>query len=260
MCKVLSISKSQYYYQKAVKKIDSKLENMVISIFNKSKKNYGSRKLSVELRKHSYRLSRKRIRQIMVKYELVSNYCKKQYRHHSTKCNEAMIANIVDRKFKPGLTQDVIVSDLTYVNVSGNWNYICILIDLYNREIIGFSVGKHKDADLVRRAFASIKSSLYKVKIFHTDRGMEFRNNKIDEILKTFNIERSLSKKGNPYDNSVAEATFKIIKTEFVKDKIFKELKELRTDFYDYVNWFNNHRIHSSLGYRTPKEFKYMSE
>jgi len=260
MCKILSISRSQYYYQNKINKIDSKLENLVISLFKKSRKNYGSRKLCIEIRKHSYWISRKRIGQIMNKYDLVSKYCKKQYRSHSTKCNSAKIANVIDRKFDPGLTKNIIVSDLTYVKVASKWNYICIIVDLYNREIIGFSVGKQKNADLVQRAFASIKSSLFKMKIFHTDRGMEFRNQKIDKLLEIFNIERSLSKKGNPYDNAVAEATFKVIKTEFVYGKKFMNLKELDIAFNDYVNWFNNQRIHSSLGYKTPKEFKYVSE
>lgn len=260
MCKTLSISRSQYYYQNRVNQIDSNLENLVISLFKRSRQSYGSRKLNIELRKHSYKISRKRIRQIMNKYDLVSKYCKTKYKSHSTKCNSAKIANVIDRNFKPGLTKNVIVSDLTYVKVADKWNYICIIIDLYNREIVGFSVGKQKNADLVKRAFASIKSSLFNMKIFHTDRGMEFRNNQIDQLLETFNIERSLSKKGNPYDNSVAEATFKVIKTEFVHGKKFMKLQELEIAFNDYVNWFNNQRIHSSLGYKTPVEFKYVSE
>ena len=134
------------------------------------------------------------------------------------------------------------------------------MLNLYNREIVGFSAGKHKNAELVREAFATVKSSLYDLKIFHTDRGSEFKNKEIDEMLNTFKIKRSLSKKGNPYDNSVAEATFKIIKTEFVMGKNFKKLDELRISLFDYVNWFNNDRIHGSLGYLSPIEYKKLSE
>lgn len=82
--------------------------------------------------------------------------------------------------------------------------------------------------------------------MFHTDRGNEFKNKAIDETLETFHINRSLSMKGYPYDNIVAEATFKIIKTEFVKNEKFDDLEELQYKLADYVNWFNNHRIHSS--------------
>ncbi|KXG74500.1 hypothetical protein AN619_23210 [Thermotalea metallivorans] len=83
-----------------------------------------------------------------------------------------------------------------------------------------------------------------------------FKNKIIGETLETFNIKRSLSMKGCPYDNAVAEATFKVIKTEFVKRHVFGSLDELQLELWDYVNWFNNHRIHSSLGYLTPCEHK----
>jgi len=253
---MLKTSRSLVYYKPSVKWIDSRLENLVISIFDKSRKNYGARKIDQELQNHSYKISRKRIRKIMVKYGLVSSYTIKNYKPYKSKCNDENISNVIDRNFKPGLTQNVIVSDLTYVKVGVNWNYICILLDIFNREIIGFSAGTKKNAKLVKRAFATVESPLCDLKIFHTDRGSEFKNSSIDEMLKTFEIERSLSKKGNPYDNSVAEATFKIIKTEMVMGKKFKSIDELKLNLFDYVNWFNNHRIHGSLGYLSPIEYK----
>lgn len=148
------------------------------------------------------------------------------------------------------------MSDLTYVNVKGQWNYVCILIDLYNREIIGYSAGANKTSELVLNAFKTVKSSLECIRIFHTDRGNEFKNKAIDNLLKKLNIKRSLSKKGCPYDNAVAEATFKIFKTEFAFNKIFKDLEELNLQLFDYVNWYNNIRIHGSLEYLTPVAFR----
>ena len=94
--------------------------------------------------------------------------------------------------------------------------------------------------------------NLSKIKIFHTDRGNEFKNKIIDEVLKVFNIERSLSKKGCPYDNAVAEAGYKIIKTEFAFNKIFKSIEELKKELDAYVLWYNYKRIHSALNYMTP--------
>lgn len=114
----------------------------------------------------------------------------------------------------------VVVSDLTYVRVGMNWHYICVLIDLFNREIIGYSAGRNKDAHLVTKTFTSVRSNLNNIQIFHTDRGNEFKNKAIDNTLKAFNIDRSLSMKGGPYDNAVAEVTFKVIKIEFVYNGI----------------------------------------
>lgn len=129
-------------------------------------------------------------------------------------------------------------------------------MDIFNRKIIGYSYAKNKDARLVHKVFSSIKTNLSNIKIFHTDRGNEFKNKFIDEILETFNIERSLSMKGCPYDNAVAEATYKIIKTEFAFNRVFKSLQELKRELRAYVLWYNNKRIHSSLNYMTPVEYR----
>ncbi len=89
----------------------------------------------------------------------------------------------------------MVVSDLTHVRVQQTWHYICILVDLYNREIIGYSAGPHKSAELVQRVFATVKYNLQRLELFHTDRESEFNNTLIDQALAVFGIERSLRKK-----------------------------------------------------------------
>lgn len=256
MCDLLNISRSLVYYSPVEKSCDSKLDNDIITIFKKSRNNYGTRKIKRELNKKGYKVSRRRIGRIMKKYGLVSSYTVKQYKVHSPKCNEETIENIVDRKFNTQEYLEVVVSDLTYVNVKGKWHYICILLDLYNREIIGYAAGKNKDAKLVCKAFSKIKIPIDEIAIFHTDRGNEFKNKAIDELLTTFKIRRSLSKKGCPYDNAVAEATFKVIKTEFAFNRIFESFEQLEYELFDYVNWYNNYRIHGSLNYLSPVEYR----
>ena len=151
---------------------------------------------------------------------LVSSYTVKQFRMHKQTCNNDPVKNELNRNFNQKKRMNAVVSDLTYVNVDGKWNYICTIIDLYNREIVGYAAGKHKDASLVRKAINSINYDLSRVNLFHTDRGNEFKNRMIDEVLEAFDIKRSLSAKGCPYDNAVAEATYKIIKTEFAYNYI----------------------------------------
>ncbi|MBU3227363.1 integrase core domain-containing protein [Clostridium algidicarnis] len=98
--------------------------------------------------------------------------------------------------------------------------------------------------------------NITKIKIFYTDRGNEFKNKIIDEVLEAFKIKSSLSKKGCPYDNDVAEASYKIIKTEFAFNRIFKSLEDLKKDLRSYVLWYKNKRIHSALNYMTPIEYR----
>lgn len=192
----------------------------------------------------------------MKKYGLVSNYTIKQFKIHKSSCNNDKIENIVNRDFQNRSNLDIVASDLTYVNVGAKWHYICLLINLHNRELRGSSAGKNKDAQLVYDAFMRTNCNLSNINIFHTDRWNEFKNKIIDEVLETFNIQRYLSKKGCPYDNAVAEAMYKIIKTEFAYDRVFSSFEELESELFDYVNWYNNHRIHGSLDYMTPVEYK----
>lgn len=150
------------------------------------------------------------------------------YKIPKSKVNHDKIENLLKQAFDERDPLDSIISDLTYVRVGHNWHYICTLLDLFNREIIGYSCGPRKTAELVLEAFANVKVNLSNIKIFHTDRGSEFKNKTIERLLNNFEIDRSLSKAGNPYDNAVAEATFKSIKKEFVYQNNFETLSELK--------------------------------
>ncbi len=187
---------------------------------------------------------------------LISNYTIAQFKPHVAKCNEDKINNIINRDCDNQPYLNVVVSDLTYVIIGNYWNYVYVLLDLFNREIIGYSLSPNKDADLIKKVFSTVKTDLSQIKIFHTDRGNEFKNQAIDEILEAFQIERSLSMKGCPYDNAVAEATYKVIKTEFINNKRFETQEQLAYELADYINWYNNHRIHSSLGYFSPVNYR----
>ena len=108
------------------------------------------------------------------------------------------------------------MTDLTYVHIGRKWHYICFILDLFNCEIIGYSCDPKKDAILVKKALSHITYPLSFIQYFHTDRGKEFDNHALDEVLTAFDIERSLSRKGSPHDNAVAESTYKSTKVEFV--------------------------------------------
>jgi transposase InsO family protein len=192
----------------------------------------------------------------MEKYSLVSKYTLKHRKRRREDVNNDVVPNILDRQFADREPLEVVVSDLTYIKCAGRWHYLCLLLDLYNRKIIGSALGRNKDAKLVRTAFYGVQADLRKIKIFHTDRGSEFKNQVIDEIMKAFGITRSLSAKGSPIDNSVAESMYNIVKTEFAFGEEFRDYTDLELKWFDYVNWYNNVRIHGSLGYLTPVEFE----
>ncbi|WP_152023764.1 IS3 family transposase [Vagococcus penaei] len=252
MCRVLKISRQTYYYQEKKPLLESELEEIVEMIFRQNKKAYGARKIKKALSLEGIILSRRKIRRIMRHRNLVSVYTKAYFKVVSSNVNESKITNQLKRHFNSVMPLEKVVTDLTYVKVGNRWHYVCLILDLFNREIIGFSCGASKDAELVKQAFYTIPYALTNIQLFHTDRGKEFDNQVIDTILNTFNIKRSLSRKGNPWDNAVAESTYKSFKAEFVYPNQFETLKELSVALYDYVHWWNHFRIHGALNYVTP--------
>jgi transposase InsO family protein len=164
-------------------KANANLAVEIREIFRQSRNNYGTRKIKVELFKKDLVVSHRRIGRIMKQEGLVSSYTVAQYKPHIDKCNESKVQNIVNREFSAQPQYNVVVSDLTYVRVGNSWNYICVLVDLFNREIIGYSAGRNKDSVLVSKAFSKVNVNLDKIQIFHTDRGNEFKNKILDERL-----------------------------------------------------------------------------
>lgn len=256
MAKVLQINRSTYYYKAKPQSADDTFEKAIVKIFEDNHRVYGARKIKIELSKLGLTVSRRRIVCLMKKNGLTSVYTRAQYKQYKETCNDSKINNELNREFGNRKPLEAVVSDLTYVRVAGRWNYICLLIDLFNREIIGYSCGQNKDAVLVYRAFASFRGNLQDIQLFYTDRGSEFKNQLIDEVIETFNIKRSLSIRGCPYDNAVAGATFKIFKAEFVRNRFFESLDHLRFELFHYIKWFNEKRIHSALGYYSSLEYK----
>ena len=141
------------------------------------------------------------------------------------------------------------------MRVGGEWAYVCLLAGLANRGITGHSAGRARDASLVLGAFATLGFPLTEVEVFHTDRGGGFDNARIDGPLDVFDIGGSPSRKGDPYDNAVVESTNRLLKKELIYRNHHTGLEQPRSDLNDYVRWSDNQRLHSTPGYRSPKEF-----
>ena len=143
MCRVLKISRSTYYYKPVKKENTDILEQTIKNIFKDSRNNYGTRKIKIELSKLKYIVSRRKISRIMKKSGLVSSYTKASYKPVNMKIPENETGNLLNREFKSKNPLEILVSDLTYVRVNSKWNYICLFVDIFNRQIVGYSVGPH---------------------------------------------------------------------------------------------------------------------
>ena len=164
---VLDLPRSTHYYEAKIRdNQDDELTRLIVKIFKDSRNNYGQRKIKIELQKLGWQFSRRRIGRITKEQGLVSKYTVAQFKPKKSTVNESEIGNTLNRKFNQDEELKVIVSDLTYVRVQQEWHYICVLIDLYNREIIGHRAGPHKTAELVQKAFTSVPYNLNRLESF----------------------------------------------------------------------------------------------
>jgi transposase InsO family protein len=253
LCEYLGLENRSYYYKSHPKALPETQIKAVKKSFYGSNRVYGAEKIAAELRRNGMPIAQKTVSKIMKQEGLVSKYVERR-KPAVERINRDLTENKLDRKFGGYKTGEVMVSDLTYVDLHGKWCYICLIIELSHREIIGHSAGRKHDSELVETALYSIKGDLRKIGTFHTDRGGEYKNDVIDKALKAFGIERSLSRPGKPIDNAVAESMYDILKTEFIFDEVFADLENLKKRLGDWVWWYNNKRLHGSLGMITPVE------
>ena len=253
---MLDLSYNTYYNKVNPRETPEETIKAVKLSYYGSGRAYGQEKIAIELRQQGIPIANKTVKKIMDKEGLVSKYILKRKSNKEQKVNKDPINNTLDRTFGGYEKNEVIVSDLTYVSVNNKWCYICLIIELSHREIIGHAVSDTRDADLVKEAIYSIKENLNTIGTFHTDRGGEFKNEEIETILDTFGIKRSLSRAGKPIDNAVAESMYDILKTEFIFDEIFTGLDNLKDRLTDWIYWYNNKRLHGSLGMIPPVKSK----
>ncbi len=257
MCKLLNISRQTYYRHKNYKYLESKIkksysqiDKLVINEFYSNYKRYGADKISIVLRRKNYRVSKYKVLKSMKRQNLVCLYNKSK-RYKQFHYNKADISNIVDRRFNAG---GILSSDLTYIKLGRKFYYLCFIVDTNTREILSHSFSKYKDSQIVINALSKV--DLRKYKVFHTDRGSEFVNFDIDNILKENKIIRSLSKAGCPYDNAISENVFNIFKRELEYSRD-DDVLLFKKKVSKYIDWYNNVRIQRNLDNKSPVEYRY---
>ncbi len=214
----------------------------------------GARKMKAALERRGVTASRRRIVDVMKRRGMTSAYARRTFKPHKTRVNEARLANILDREFDGYEPRTHLAGDLTYVRVGGKSAYACLLIDLANRSIAGHSADTSRTADLVMAAFATLDFPDRGGGVPHGP-GQRVRQRENRRAARRVRHQKIAVGKGNPYDNAVVESTNRLLKKELIYRNHYTSLEQLRSDLNDYVWWSDNQRLHSTLGYRSPKEF-----
>jgi putative transposase len=265
MCKALKVSKSGYYAWRRRPESAPSLENKAITseiqkAFDDSKGTYGSPRVTEKLNGDGRRVSRPRVARLMRAAHLRSRMARRFVNTTDSEHEYKVAPNLLDRDFKPGRIRRAWVSDITYIHTAQGWLYLTVIIDLGDRKVIGWALSKSMHAAVT--VVAAYRMALgnrgaCEGLIFHSDRGIQYACEEFRNLLaKGGLVVQSMSRKGNCWDNAVAESFFKSLKTEWLYGKAFKTREQAEIAVFEYIEiWYNRRRLHSSLGYKTPEQY-----
>jgi len=264
MCKVLKVSSSSYYKWKT-KPISNRVLRMnlikekITFIYFSSKQRYGSPRITIELTSLGYQISRITVAKYMRELGLRSKLSKKFKVTTNSKHNYLVVENILNREFTVTSPSKVWVSDITYIQTKTGFLYLTTIIDLHDRKMIGWSLShgmSTEETSLAAWRMAIKNRPVQKGLIFHSDRGVQYASKKFANTIESYNVTRSMSRKGNCWDNAVAESFFKSLKTELVYGNKLISKEQMKLEIFEYIEiWYNKKRRHSALNYMNIEEF-----
>jgi len=264
MSKVLKVDKSSYYHWikvgSVVKKVDEKLNELIEVIFVQGRNNYGTRRIRDKLKElYGLIISRRRISNIMKDLNLKVKM-KRRYKNTTDSNHNFPIApNVLNKDFYTSNPNEKYVGDITYIPTGEGWLYLATVIDLYSRKIVGWSMDDTMKVSLVNDALsmAIMHRKPSNGLIWHTDRGSQYASYSHKDLLQKNNITQSMSRRGNCWDNSVAESFFKSLKQELVYNTYFYTKKQAKKEIFEYIEFYYNRvRSHSYLGNLSPVKFE----
>lgn len=266
MALILKVHHSGYYSW--LKRPTSKRKAAELVLVDKIKvlqeanrRRLGSPRITKELRKQGMIVGENRVAKLIRNVNLGAIYKKKAFRRPQNLEAGILRANLLNRQFAVPAPESVWVSDITYLPTRQGWAYLCMIMDLYNREIVGWSYANHMETALVKDAFdqAWQQRAGNGELLFHSDQGTQYTSKDFQQHLKEVSkeIKQSMSRRGNCWDNAVAESFFKTLKREVYELKDNLSFTDLKRELFIYIDgYYNRRRPHSTLGNLSPLEFK----
>ena len=266
MSEVLGVSRSGYYASAGGggerARENERLGVLIRQIWVKSRELYGSPRITVELQAQGIRCGKNRVARLMREGGIRSQ-TRKAFRV-TTKSSGGLseAEDLVQRYFQAARPNQVWVSDITYIRTRECWLYLAAVLDLFNREVVGWSLERRVSQELVLNA---LNRALFQHRpegglIFHADRGGQYRGQQMKGLLARHGLQLSLGRQGDCYDNAVMESFFSTLKSELVNRAKFKTEQEAQRRIYEYIEvYYNRQRRHSTLNYQTPAEYANVS-
>jgi len=262
-CVALSVSRSGYYQwvgteQSERAELNAELLKEIRRVYHEHKGRYGSPRITQQLRLEGVICGENRVARLMREARLAAR-AKKAFRPRTTLPGQGAAPNLI-KELEPSAPDQVWVSDITYVATLEGWLYLAVILDLFSRRVVGWKLGESLEAELVVTALrnALVLRQPDDGLCFHSDRGSQYSSEAVRKPLSVIGANLSMSGVGNCYENATMEAFFSTLKTEsFPDNQVFSSRVQARREIFEYIEvYYNNRRLHSALGYRTPCQYE----
>jgi transposase InsO family protein len=261
VCTVLREARSSFYHASTptmTQVADVGLGDLLGTIFRRHRKRYGYRRLADELADRGVTCSPARVRRLMAQRGLRALQPKNFVPKTSDGRADKPSPNLLSGQPLPAAPDCVWAGDITFIPTSAGWLYLAVVIDLCSRRIVGWSLADHMRSDLVLDALhQALQTRPINRTIFHSDRGSQYGSTPFRNALAKAGLRQSMSARANPYDNAWTESFIGTLKHEMLQNGCFENAGDARTEIFEYIDgYYNTHRKHSSLGYKTPIQFE----
>lgn len=265
ICKTIKISRSSYYRRLNKISFEQKHKELIIKIkeiFHSSKSRYGYIRVTRQLKKEGINCSKHLVYKLMKINNLSGLRKPRRFRTKDKSTTlSGVCPNVLKGRFNPDEISLFWSSDITYIRTLEGFLYLCVIMDLCSKKIVGWQTSDNIDESLViETLFNALKNpsvTVRKNQIFHSDRGVQYRAKAFTEYLSTYQFTQSMSAKGYCYDNAPLEAFFSTLKRELIYRTKFKTREEAARAIFEYIEvFYNRQRLHSTIGYLTPVEYE----
>ena len=229
------------------------------ALFAASRDSLDSRTMMRNLRQEGFEIGRDKTRRLMKQLQLKVKPKRKYKVTTDSKHNLPVTKNVLNREFSPSAPNQAWGADITYLWTQQGWIYLAVVIDLYSRRVVGWSIDRRMNKALVIRALMMAINLRQPPPglIHHSDRGRQYTSHDYQALLKQHGMIASMSRKGNCWDNAPIERFFSSLKREWTGDRLYRTRQEAIADVREYVAvYYNSKRLHSTLGYKTPMDYE----